>query len=132
MERALSEAWNRVAAECLAAAGTCLGREHWRGAVNRAYYVMFAAATCALLNCGATPRKAQGTWSHEQLPDLVRDQLRNRLPVSLASQLRHHVRMGRELREMADYVPTVTIDGETARRAFGHASAVIRALRSLT
>ena len=131
MERPLAEPWGRLADECLAAAGVCLGQGYWRSVVNRAYYAMFAASTRALLRRGATARAAWGTWSHEQLPDVVRDQLRSCLRLSVLSEVRKHVRMGRKLREMADYNPTVTVDRETAKRAFRYASAVTRALRDV-
>ena len=132
MERSLKkDLWGRLADECLAAAGVCLGREHWRSVVNRAYYAMFAASTRALLSRGATPRPIWGTWSHEQIPDVVHEQLQSCLRPSVVSQVRKHVRMGRQLREMADYDPAVTVDDETAKRAFGYASAVTRALRDM-
>lgn len=98
--------------------------------MSRAYYAMFCAATHTLLTSGLRPRAGFGTWSHEVLPEAVRQNLRKLMGASVAQGLGTRLRHGFKLRLVADYDPAQTVDAETARRCLGFACSVVNALES--
>ncbi len=117
-----------VAKDSVGAASRCLRGGHYRSAVSRAYYAMYAAVTAALLGARLTPPAGRGTWSHRGVPDLVKEHLGQQLGRGGAQNVRRMVRATYTLRLVADYVSTRTVDKVTATRCVTDATAVIRKL----
>jgi uncharacterized protein (UPF0332 family) len=100
--RHTAELWDSLANEARRAA-LSLGIQHPRASANRLYYARFANAHAELLRAGQRPRSGFGTWSHAELPTLVRTHLRDR-------HLEQRLRVARTLRTIADYLPGVVLD----------------------
>jgi uncharacterized protein (UPF0332 family) len=112
MER-VAEGWKKIAIEALDAA-RILGNQSPRGALNRAYYALFAHTHALLIEAKCRPRREFGTWSHTDLPEMVRSNLRGPLGREAETSLRQLLRCCRKEREAADYDPSAVIDGLVA------------------
>lgn len=131
MPAAQPEDWMKMAQEALHAAGACLRAGSHRSTVSRAYFAMYAAVTGGLIQIGERPRKVEGTWTHEKLPVTAYAAFEDQLGRNLSRNIRRRLRATYNKRLAADYMPLMTTDEETARRALTDAIAVARVLEKL-
>jgi len=117
----MDELWRLSAREAMDAA-RALTAERWRAMANRLYYAMYAETHARLIAAGLRPRRALGTWRHEELPKLVRKHLGKPLGKDKAARWSRALRNARQLREAADYQPQSTVDASTLVRAMNRVS----------
>ena len=100
--------WQEMSLDNLQAAKTLTGEGRLRSAVSRSYYAAYCAVTAALAARGVGFARGWNNPAHEQLPDLVS----NNLPLSpdRRRRLRKALRILRRAREDADYRPGITLD----------------------
>jgi hypothetical protein len=98
----------------------------WRGCANRSYYAVYQAATSACLEHGDTFEHGWNNPSHEQLPDLIRNN--GDLPVVTRRQIVARLRLLRVTREDADYRPGATVDRVVALTCVRSAADVLELL----
>jgi uncharacterized protein (UPF0332 family) len=109
--------------DCLAEAGLLLASSHLGGAVSRAYYAMFHAATAALSQQGLKRRSHQGiitafgqTFVKSGLVDV---------------RVHKHFTRAFSVRQESDYSPGVRLTQETAQEVLGWAREFVGVCRRL-
>ena len=100
--------WREMSRDSLQAAKTLTGEGRLRSAISRSYYAAYCAVTAALVARGVSFPHSWNNPAHEQLPDLVSNNLS--LPPDRRRRLRKALRILRRAREDADYRPGITID----------------------
>ncbi|MBI5764890.1 MAG: HEPN domain-containing protein [Planctomycetes bacterium] len=125
----MSEKWDDIAKDSLAAAGACLRNGNWRSATSRSYYAIFAKVTGELCTNGMLPPKGRENWSHRDLPQMVLNHLmqKNGARVKDVSRM---LKVAYKDRINADYVTMQATDRQTAIRAVSNASSVLRRLEA--
>ena len=100
--------WRDLSLDCLNAAKSLMDLGHLRSSVSRSYYSAYCAITDTLVDKGINFAHGWNNPSHEQLPDLVLNNLA--LPRSTKFEINKSIRRLRMTREDADYRPGLTID----------------------
>src|SRR5438552_17364424 len=93
--------------DSLRAAKTLVGEGRLRSAVSRSYYAAYCAVTSELVGRGISFAHGWNNTGHEQLPDLVSNNLP--MPPERRRRLRKALRILRRAREDADYRPGITV-----------------------
>ena len=112
--------------ECLRAAKRLLQDGYLRRSVNGAYYAAYSAVTSDLTARRVTFAHGWNNPSHEQLPDLVLNNMS--LPRNTRYQINRIMRRLRTARENADYRPAATIDRVLVLACIRDAGTVLFAL----
>jgi len=123
-----AEHWAHMAHDARKAAQACTAGGHFRSAVSRAYYAMFAAVTGLLIDQKVMPRAGLGTWAHERLPGIAKENLKAKLGDVPSQDVKRMLTYMYKLRLIADYVPGATVDGRDARDCLRYAMSVMRTL----
>jgi len=119
--------WNEISCDNLFAAGEMLRRGRFRSTISRAYYAAFSAATSLLVARGFQFVDGRDAPGHEQLPDLLMNNV-GQLSVTRRRRAKRSLRSLYRARIEADYRLNVTIDRQMARDAVHEASSVLREL----
>lgn len=123
--------WDQLARDSLQSAKDLQrsGSHAHRSVVSRAYYAVYCASTCYILQKNPGVEFARG-WQnppHEQVKRLLAGFM-NR--TSASYQVLADFEELRGLREDADYRPGTTVDLDTETDAIQLASSILRALRT--
>jgi uncharacterized protein (UPF0332 family) len=118
--------WKELSREHLRTAKLLIAEGHPRGSVNRSYYAAYCALTDALRAKGLTFPYGWGNPPHDQLPELIANNLA--LPREVRWQLRKVIRALRKAREDADYRPGVDVNRVLALNCIRDAITVLRKL----
>lgn len=134
------QAWRQMARDSFSATNRLLGQDrpgvarapthdgqHWRSAISRAYYAVYARVVAGLLVCGVT-MPAKGSPSHVSLPGLV---LNNMTTLQRGSRARLSSAIDTlyKLRIAADYQPRAAVDQSGALESAGLMAGVFRVLK---
>jgi len=122
----MKDKWHTVALQAIEAAKE-LTTHQWRAMANRTYYALFAETHARLFESSLRPRRKYGTWTHEQLPWMVRRHLESSLGRRDAREWSQTLRLARQIRECADYRPDMGVDLATVTLAHKRASKLIGA-----
>ena len=120
--------WIEVARDAASAAKLCFRNGHFRSAVSRSYYAMYAAVTGRLVQSGAEPPAGRPGWSHAKTQHLAIEVLRSRLGAKATREIRRMMAAAYSDRITADYLPGRTVDSAVAGRCVSYAIAVLRRL----
>jgi len=117
MRNKRADLWKRTALVTLETAKSFRDHPDSRSCVSRIYYAAYQAATAVCLAHGDADRFPSGrnNPSHEQLPDLVRNN--GDLPLSARQEVSRILRTLQRSRVDADYRPGQTVDASTVAGA---------------
>lgn len=108
--------WADLARENRTAAYEVFTHRRWRTCLSRAYYAVYSEATKERIQKGvAMPKDREGP-SHSKLPDLIVNNLTG-IAYEIRWKLRVVVTALRDLRIMADYMPSASVGENDARSA---------------
>jgi uncharacterized protein (UPF0332 family) len=105
------ETWLDIARSNQRAAASLFDEGHYRSAVSRAYYTVYARVTHALVLQGVAMPEGQEGPRHQKLVPLIGDNLRK--PAFVGRLVRRLYLM----RCHADYIPSVTVGARDGRNA---------------
>ncbi len=119
--------WSELADDSIQAARLLFGEGHLRSASSRAYYASYAAMTDVLTSARrVTFARDRDNPSHAQLIRLVSDEVLRPMGFdpSRVKVMRKAIRYLRRYREVADYMPGMTLNANDAKNALRHAAAI--------
>src|SRR5947207_745015 len=117
--------WLEIARDAREAAALCHRKGHYRSAVSRAYYSMFAVVSEALRRQGLIPPAGRETWRHGLMPSLVMSHLQNLLGTATANEVNRRLRATYRKRLEADYHSLADVSENASRRSTRDAEAVL-------
>ena len=108
--------WADLAKDNRTAAYEVFGHGRWRTCLSRAYYAAYSEAAKHLIRQGVAMPKGREGPSHAKLPELIVDNL-SRIGYEIRWKLRGTITQLRDLRIMADYMPSSSVGEDDARSA---------------
>ena len=110
----LESAWTEVGRDNSSAAQVLLDSKRWRSSVSRSYYAAYSFTTSVLTGEKVSFPADKDGPTHAGLPDLARDNLRKKLGLNSAKELRRILTTLYDARIVADYFPRQKVESDEA------------------
>ncbi len=125
------EKWWRMAQDSYASAQLLQEHGQIRASASRSYYAGYQSITALLLYQGLIPPGSREAWSHDIIPELVRELPSKLLKTDVSKDLAIRLEASYELRLIADYVSAVEVEAAKLKRSLRDVGFIYKVVREI-